>query len=194
MSSQTAKRPLDELLDEELLALIADSNKKAFHVLANRYVSMLYRLARRLISDELQAEDLVQEALLRIWQKAALWRPDGGASVKTWIYRITYNLGIDFIRKNGRISETAFPVEALESEAGTPDKLLQDKQVGELVRQEISSLPDRQKEALILSYYQGLSNAEVAEVMGTTVKGIEALLVRARKKLQARMERVKGVL
>ena len=90
-----------DLADEELILKVAKGDKESFRILADRYVDMLYALARRMSPSETHAEDVVQEALLRIWEKASLWKPEGGASVKTWAYRVTYNLIIDvFFKKN----------------------------------------------------------------------------------------------
>jgi RNA polymerase sigma-70 factor (ECF subfamily) len=187
--AQSASDPADE----ELILKVAKGDKDAYRILADRYVDMLFALARRMSQSETQAEDIVQEALLRLWEKAALWRPEGGASVKTWAYRVTYNLIIDVLRKNKREAIVDFPQERLQDMSDNSEKKLQKEQVGEIVKNEINSLPARQKEAIVLTYYECLSNAETAEIMDTTVKGVEALLVRARKQLNLKLNQFEGV-
>jgi RNA polymerase sigma-70 factor (ECF subfamily) len=183
-----------DLADEELILRVAKGDKDSFRILADRYVDMLYALARRMSPSETHAEDLVQEALLRIWEKAALWKPEGGASVKTWAYRVTYNLIIDVLRKNKREAIVDFPQEQLKDKSDNSEQEVQKKQLSTIVKNEINALPARQKEAVILTYYESLSNAQTAEVMGTTVKSIEALLVRARKQLNKKLKQFEGVI
>ena len=194
MAFKTAIEQTEEPKDEELIRLVARGDRQAFSVLAERYMNMLYSLARRMSPTESQAEDIVQEALLRIWEKAALWKENGGASVKTWAYRVTYNLAVDWHRKTKKEFYGSVPDENLVEPGENAEKAMQKAQTGKIVAEQIQSLPERQQTALVLTYYEGLSNAEVAEVMGTSVKGVEALLVRARKQMHKKLEKLEGVL
>ena len=189
MKAQTA---MAEIPDEELMIAIAQGDSKSFQILAKRYMNLLYSVAFRMFPQRADAEDIVQEALLRLWSKAHLWRAGTGASVSTWLYRLTYNLCVDQKRR-GKF-QTA-PLDKNEADSGgLADDKLQDRQTGAIVNEALQRLPERQRAALVLCHYQGLSNAEAADVMGTSVKAIEGLLVRARQALAQDLKKYKGVL
>lgn len=194
MALKQAMEAAEEPKDEDLILRVAKGDRQAFGLLAGRYMNMLYGLARRMTPSESHAEDIVQEALLRIWEKAALWKPDGGASVKTWAYRVTYNLAVDWHRKVKKELYSDAPDERLAAPDEGADKIMQQGQTGRIVAEQVQALSERQRAALVLTYYEGLSNAEVADVMGTSVKGVEALLVRARKEMHKRLSKLEGVL
>lgn len=166
------------MTDDVLMEQIAQNDHVAFGQLIERYMKLIYHAAYRLGANREQAEDIAQDALLRVWQKAGVYDPEKGASVRTWIYRITYNLAIDTKRKERQtvdIEEQNLPID------DKTDRSIQDKQRAQLVRRAINALPDRQRVALVSCHYKGLSNAEAAHIMGATVKAVEGLLVRARK-------------
>ena len=184
--------PADDVSDEALMADIAAGDQAAFRILAERYMNLFYAVAFRMYPQRADAEDIVQEALLRVWSKAHLWKAGTGAAVSTWLYRVTYNLCIDQKRRSGPI--TAALNEEQADDGAAADKKLQDKETGAIVSEALQRLPERQRAALVLCHYQELSNAEAAAIMGTTVKGVEGLLVRARKALQADLHKHEGVL
>ncbi len=189
----TADTALEEASDEALMAGVVRGDHDSFRVLAARYMNMLYSVAFRMYPQKSDAEDIVQEALLRLWSKAHLWNREGGASVSSWIYRVTYNLCID--QKRREKGGAAVPVDDLQLAGDmAADKPLKDSQRRAVVSAAVQDLPERQRAALVLCHYQGLGNAEAAAIMGTTVKGIEGLLVRARKTLKERLQTHKGIL
>lgn len=169
-----------EVSDETLITRIAAGDRLAFDVFARRHGDFLYANAVRMMRDSFEAQDAVQETLLRVWQKAGIWRPDGGASVRTWMYRIAHNICIDALRR--RRPQTVLP-ETLESAQRTDDHV-QDRERSAIVDRALKQLPERQRAVLVLCHYQGLSNAEAADVVGTSVKGVESLLVRARQQMR----------
>ncbi len=187
-----AVRAVPNIKDEDLMAQIANGDKQAFQVLAQRHMNLLYSVAFRMYPQRADAEDIVQEALVRIWSKAHLWRPGTGAAVSTWIYRLAYNLCIDHKRRANL--QTTVLDERHEDSSDRPDMKFQRGQTGEIVKAALQRLPERQRAALVLCHYQGLTNAEAAEAMGTSVKGIEALLVRARQALKKELSSYKGLL
>lgn len=187
-----AERALPDIKDEVLMAQIAGGDKQAFQMLAQRHMNLLYSVAFRMYPQRADAEEIVQEALLRLWSKAHLWRAGTGAAVSTWIYRLAYNLCIDHKRRSAL--QTVALDETQEDSGHGPDVTLQQNQTGEIVKRALQALPERQRAALVLCHYQGLSNAEAADVMGTSVKGVEALLVRARQALKKELSSYKGVL
>jgi RNA polymerase sigma-70 factor, ECF subfamily len=176
----TTGQQLDKASDEELMLRVAGGDKAAFRCLAGRHTKRTFALARRITGNDEDAEEIVQEAMIRVWTAAPRWRPD--AAIKTWIYRITVNLCL-----NRRRQKRFAPLD----EAGDyPDPapsaidLLERQQVDKLVANAITGLPARQRAVLVLTYYEGLSNAETAETMGTSISSVESLLVRAKRQLR----------
>lgn len=182
----------DAPADEYLMVRIAAGDRAAFTALARRYMNILYAAAYRLCNDRSLAEEIVQETLVRLWTKADSWQEGRGASVRTWLYRIAYNQGIDMFRR--RKIPAAELDENIASQDTRADDSLQRRQTGCIVAQAVASLPERQRMALVLCHYQELSNAEAAQIMGLTVKGVESLLVRARQSLHKRLKKDKGSL
>ncbi|HTK86009.1 MAG TPA: sigma-70 family RNA polymerase sigma factor [Patescibacteria group bacterium] len=178
--------------DEDLVARIAAGDERAFRDFAERYTGLIFSVAWRMSRSRAAAEDIVQETLLRLWQKAGDYDVKRGASVKTWLCRIATNLCIDEKRKGGReyggeLPETADPSEGAQ-------KTMETKETGEIVGRVMQELPERQRSALILFHYEGMSVKEIAEVLQTTPKGAERLLDRSRQALRRGLEVYKGVL
>ena len=176
--------------DEDLVARTAAGDRAAFTMLAERYTGMLYAAAWRLCADRTMAEDAVQESLVRLWTKAATWDGARGASVRTWLYRISCNLCVDMLRqKKWRAVELKDDIASVH---GLAEKDMQAQQTGLIVARAVRELPERQRLALVLCYYQEMSNAEAAIIMGVSDKGIESLLVRARQSLRKKLEKHRG--
>ena len=168
--------------DSALIRRIAHGDKDAFSVFLNRYLGAMVAFARRYIGNRSDAEDIAQEAFTRVWTHADSWR-ETGASPRSWLYRITYNLCIDELRKKRPLLEE----HDLVSE-DTPEKRLTQDIDEATLRQMINALPDRQRSAIWLSAYHGLSNKEASEILGTTVEAMESLLTRARRNLRERLQ------
>jgi RNA polymerase sigma-70 factor, ECF subfamily len=171
---------MDGASDEELMARISRGDEQAFRSLASRYVPRALGLARRVLGSETDAEEIVQEALLRVWLNAARWRP--AAAFRTWFYRIVLNLCLNRKRRApfAPLAEIAEPADPTPNAAHRMERDETDR----LVAAAIAELPDRQRVAVVLTYQEGMSNAETAAVLGTTASGIETLLVRARRALR----------
>ena len=171
---------MDEPADHDLMARAAKGDERAFRILAQRHAAAALGLARRILGDEAMAEDAVQDALLRVWVNAPRWRPE--AAFRTWLYRIVVNLCL-----NARRRAPHLPLDAagqVEDASPPPDEQLAlDQRAGSLASA-IDALPPRQRAAIVLTYQEGLSNAEVAEVLDTSVSSVETLLVRARRTLR----------
>jgi len=166
--------------DQELMARIARGDGEAFRQLSRRHARSALALARRISGNDATAEELVQEAFLRVWVHAPRWRPD--AAFRTWLYRIVVNLCL-----NERRRQPSLPL----AEAGDPpdpstgpDVEIAAQERDRLVAAAIDALPARQRAAVVLSYHDGLSNAEAAEVLDTSVAAVETLLVRAKRTLR----------
>lgn len=165
--------------DESLMALIQQGNHQAFSILVRRHTDRFYASAFRLSGNGSLAEDMVQEAFMKIWQKPTLWKNDKGAKFTTWFYRILVNMNIDSLRKNRRNAGDA-ALEYMPDKAAGPETRAMMTEEQAQIEAAIASLPERQSTALNLCFYEGLSNAEAAEAMGVKVKALESLLMRAK--------------
>lgn len=173
--------------DSELLQYMADGQDAAFEVFAARYLQALNRLVYRLGFNGSESEDMLQDILVHIWQKAHLWTRQEGITARAWIYRVATNLCIDVQRKNKRQPvQNAIDIDM--THAGE-DNVRTDAQAEASEREDrikvaLAKLPERNRMALVMVYYEEMSNKEAADAMGVSVKAIEALLVRSRKMLR----------
>ena len=171
---------MDGPTDHDLMARAAKGDERAFRTLAERHAGSALRLARRILGNEAAAEDIVQDALLRVWINAPRWRPE--AAFRTWLYRIVVNLCLNVRRRAADL-----PLDAAEQVADPAPGAEEQLRLRERDRQlaaAIMVLPERQRAAVVLTYQEGLSNADVAEVLDTSVSSVETLLVRARRTLR----------
>ncbi|HEY4136144.1 MAG TPA: RNA polymerase sigma factor [Alphaproteobacteria bacterium] len=188
VASRVAQRPtgrMQDASDEELVALIGGGDRRAYHVLVERHGRRVLGLARRMTRNLAEAEDISQDAFLRVWQKAAEWQPRG-ARFTTWLYRVVVNLCIDRRRK-----PSFAPIEAAGDPADSrPDaeQTLVAVERDRHVKAALDALPERQRAALVLSYYEGLSNVEAAGALELSVSALESLLVRARRALRQELQ------
>lgn len=170
--------------DAALLAAYAAGDGQAAATLAARLLPRGLRLAARLLGDPAEAEDVVQEAMLRLWRAAPGWRPDGGARVGTWLHRVVVNLSTDRLRRRGRtrpLEAAPDPIDPRPSaEAGL---IAQDRAAA--LHAAPGRLPERQRIAVVLRHLEALSNPEIAEILETGVEAVESLLARARRTLAA---------
>lgn len=181
------ERPLSAAGDEVLLAGVAQGDRRAFAELSVRHVDRTFAVARRFTGNDADAEDIVQEVFVKVWTGARKWR-SGRAKFSTWLYRVTVNLCIDAHRARRRRNETSIDVA---SPVADPVPLaLQQIDAAErqrLVDAAVLRLPDRQRAAIVLTYTEGLSNSDIADVLNISVGAVESLLVRARRKLRKEM-------
>ena len=134
-----------------------------------------------MMNDATEAEDVAQEALLRLWSSASAWRP-GGAGVGAWLARVTTNLCLDRLRKKRFTSDDAVPERA--DTAPLADAMMDEEAMRTQTMAAIQALPDRQRAAIILTYYEDQSNADAAAVLDLNIKAFESLLLRARRALR----------
>lgn len=179
---------MDEPSDHDLMARTAIGDARAFRILADRHAGRALWLAGRMLPNESVAEDIVQEAFLRVWRSAPRWRPQ--AKFRTWLYRIVVNLCL-----NARRRAPHLPLDAAgeaRDPAPTPDEHLEAGERDRRLADAIAALPERQRAAILLTYQEGLGNAEVADVLGTSISAVEALLGRARQTLRGAFDDIRG--
>src|SRR4051794_29799 len=166
--------------DEALMVRIAKGDQAAFRLLSRRHVPAMVGLARRVLGNAAEAEDVVQEAMLRVWTNAPRWQPL--AALKTWLTRVVVNLCLDRKRRATMLNlEAAGEVADPTPGAG---ELAESGERERLLAEAIQTLPERQRSAIVLTYSEGMSNAQVADMLGTSVSAVETLLVRGKQNLR----------
>jgi len=159
-----ADRPDDDPSDEELLQLVADSDRWAFEALYHRYLSPIYGLALRKLRDRTQAEEVVQEAFTSVWRSAESYRPERG-SAGGWIYTVARNAVVDRLRRNGRV-ETVSELPDLPSAESGPYEQAERSDTAWRVHRALEELNANEREVIELAYWSGLSQSEVAAYLG----------------------------
>jgi RNA polymerase sigma-70 factor (ECF subfamily) len=170
--------------DIELMARLGRGDLAALGILAQRYQGRVLLLSYRLLGDWHKAEDVSQETFLRLRQAARQYEPK--AKFTTWLYRIVHNLSLDQRRKtrNDPLSLEALPTDA---EGTVQDSPVERRELAEAVRKAVGELPERQRRAIILHRYEGLSHEEIGEVTGWSKSAVESLLVRAYENLRKKL-------
>ena len=183
MAEALSKNTIKEIADERLLVRIQNGDSRAFAILVDRHTQRFYATAMRTVGQPHMAEDIVQEAFLKLWQKPQSFDPSKGAKFTTWFTRVVTNLAIDVLRKQ---KPQAAPevLDMIEDQGISADEALDQNTRAQALERAIQALPDRQKIALNLCFYEGLSNKEAAEILGIGVKALESLLMRAKKTLK----------
>lgn len=170
--------------DAELMALATAGDRGAFDTLASRYALRLRRAALRVLGDPAAAEDVAQDALLRAWMRAGTYDPRQ-ASVSTWMHRIAVNAAIDRVRATR--PSTAVPEDLPDPGAGALHSVMR-QQRSQLLLDAIATLPDRQRQAIALTYAHGWSGQDAARALSVSTRALEGLLHRGRKVLRAYLE------
>ncbi|MGC9369233.1 MAG: RNA polymerase sigma factor [Paracoccaceae bacterium] len=167
--------------DEALLVLYANGDAEAARVLTMRLTPRALGFAARMLGgDRAEAEDVVQEAMLRLWRIAPDWRR-GEAKVSTWLFRVVSNLCTDRLRKRRGVG--------LDEVADPPDDSpgveahLQEASRAQALEAALQELPERQRQAVVLRHLEGFSNPEIAAVMEISVEAVESLTAQGRRKL-----------
>lgn len=179
--------------DEEatLLAAFANGDHAAAVVLTERLTPKAFGLALRMTGDRAEAEDIAQEAMVRLWRMAPDWEP-GTAKVSTWMYRVVTNLCLDHRRRkrgrDGSLDEAPEP----EDEARSVAEQMQDAARGAALQWALDQLPDRQRLAVVLRHLQDLPNPRIAEVMEISVEAVESLTARGKRTLTSLLADRKG--
>jgi RNA polymerase sigma-70 factor, ECF subfamily len=172
--------------DHELLELVQNGSGQAFAALVERHSLRFYRLAYRYLQNKPAAEDVVQDAFIKLWENPSLWSGQRNSKFTTWFYRIVVNLCLD-LRKKKR--PTALNDESsLVDERQPIDEMMIRFQEQQALEKEIANLPERQRTALNLCFDEGLSNQEAAAIMGLNLKALQSLIMRAKTTLKERLK------
>lgn len=172
--------------DEALIARVAEGDAAAFETLVRRNLRRAVAVAQGVTGNANDAEEIAQEAFMRVWRHADRWER-GRGRFTTWLYRIVVNLCLDRRRKPSWL-----PIEAAgEVPSG------QEPATGRIARREhrdavaaaLARIPDRQRAAVVLFYFEGLSGLDAAEAMEIKTAAFEQLLFRARRSLKAELAR-----
>ncbi len=172
----------DVIPDDVLLTRYARGDAPAAAELARRYGGRLISLATRMLSDRVEAEDVAQEAMLRLWRIAGDWEP-GQAQVSTWLYRVASNLCTDRLRKRRHARVGLDGMEEPPDPSPSPAEALQEAARDAALQEALNALPVRQKQAVILRHIEGCTNPEIAEVMDISVEAVESLTARGKRAL-----------
>lgn len=174
--------------DNTLMQRISTGDQHAFRTLVVRHLSKSHAIARRMLYTTEDAEEAVQDAFNKIWEHAAKY-DSKKAAFGTWFYQILSNTCLDMLRRKPPIHQSIDEeiLETLPNEDITQETALALQQENESIRYAVQSLPDRQRLAVVLCYFEEMTNPEAAAVMGMHIKALEGLLVRARKALKERL-------
>jgi RNA polymerase sigma-70 factor (ECF subfamily) len=178
--------------DEQQIRALAEGDEQALQILVERYLPSIYRFSVRYTGDESLAEDVAQEVFLRLFLHANKYTP--GRSFKTWLFSIVRNVSIDLARPyshrkadsfqmGDRPTHVDFEPELIANGSRTPEERFEDRERERMLVRLLQDLPERQRAAIILKYYEELSTREIAQVLGKSISSVESLLVRAKQNL-----------
>jgi RNA polymerase sigma-70 factor (ECF subfamily) len=168
--------------DDALMARVASRDGEAFRLLVSCHADRPHRIAWRMLGDATEAEDVAQEAMMRLWEHAGRWQA-GGPGVSAWLARVATNLCLDRLRKRRFASDEDVPERA--DEAPLADEAMATQEQRARTMAAVTALPDRQRAAIILTYYEEQSNALAADMLDMNIKAFESLLLRARTALRS---------
>lgn len=187
----TTERDIDQLLVER----VQHGDKKAFELLVIKYQRKLMRLVSRLVRDQAEAEDVVQEAFIKAYRALPQFR--GDSAFYTWLYRIGINTAKNYLVTQNRRAPTSTVADAEEAETfddghqlkdiNTPESMLATKQIAETVNLAMDALPEELRMAITLREIEGLSYDEIAEAMGCPIGTVRSRIFRAREAIAEKL-------
>ena len=182
--------------DASLMRLVCSGKHDAFAEIVSRHTDRYFLLAFRTLQNAGDAEDIVQNAFIKLWQEPTRWNSEK-SQFTTWFYRVVINACHDHIRKyKHQVLAGEGVIEAASESVVSEQSALEQSQVNDLQRQKLSraimALPSSQRDAINLVVYSALPQKQVAEIMGISVKAVESLLVRAKRALSISVERDDG--
>jgi len=172
---------IGDISDEALLLAFGNGDRAAATVLTTRLTPRVLGYATRMLGgDRAEAEDVAQEAMLRLWKVAPEWRP-GEAKVTTWLYRVVTNLCTDRLRKKRSVDIDAIEEPADDKPAVTARLMAKDR--AQALIEAMRDLPERQRQAVTLRHIEGLTNPQIGEVLQISTEAVESLTARGKRAL-----------
>ena len=187
MRDHEGRYPL--LADEDLISLVGDGDAQAFAVLYDRHSRAAYSLAYRMMNGRQAAEDLAQDAFLKVWRPATSYRADRGG-VRTWILSIVHNRGIDQLRSSASRRRVQARVEAT-TDRWQPSEAFAEtwrNSQREQVREALDTVPPEQLKILALAYFSGYTHMEIAENLDVPLGTVKGRMRLGLKKLRDHFE------
>lgn len=175
--------------DAGLVALTGQGDAEAASRLVARHLPRMTALARRMLGDSAEAEDVAQDVFLKVWTQAKRWKP-GAAKFETWLHRVAINACYDRLRK-----KKPLPLDDADERVDpgpNPEQALGQSQLSRAVDAALQTLPERQRAAISLCHYQGLGNIEAASALDISVEALESLLARGRRALKEKLRHLSG--
>ncbi|MCX5479138.1 sigma-70 family RNA polymerase sigma factor [Kaistia geumhonensis] len=168
--------------DDRLMRAVAAGDDEAFGRVITAESPRLTRFVAAVLCDLGEAEEVVQEALVRLWRNADAWEPR--ARIGTWLHQVAYRLSIDRLRRRRPHVDIDDLDDVLEDDAPSPERQLSRIEDVRLVHEALDRMPDRQRAVIVLAHFQELGQAEASAVMGMSEHAYESLLARARRRLR----------
>ena len=177
--------------DQTLIKKLNDEDAKAFEAFVLEYQGLVFNTCYSFLNHREDAEDVAQDVFIYAIKSIKTFR--GDSSLSTWLYKLSMNKSLDFIRARKRQKRGSGLLRQMDNEemsrlnvsdASQPHVEMENEEKRQILHAAVDRLPDRQKQAITLSKFEGLSQEQVAEIMDTTVSSVESLLVRAKKKLR----------
>lgn len=172
--------PTTQMSDNALLAAFAKGHADAARLLSERLLHKAYAQAFFRLRNQADAEDIAQEAFIRLWRMAPNWAEDG-TKVSTWLYKVVQNLCYDRLRR--KPSTSLADIGEPEDSKPAAAEMLQDQNRANALYRALAELPDRQRDAVSMRHLDGMSNPEIAEIMELSVEAVESLISRGKRKL-----------
>ena len=169
--------------DAELVRSAGAGDARAAEALVRRHLPKMVGVARRMLNDGAEAEDVAQEVFLRVWREAPRWKP-GQAKFETWMHRVALNLCYDRLRRRRERPDPDAGLMVADTRPLASEEWLA-RQRAARVNAALAQLPERQRAAIALVHFDEMSNIAAAEILEISVEALESLLARGRRALKA---------